>query len=587
MRISFSTAGLAEVVALLACSSPESDSSADTTVANTSDTSMGDLADPDAPLDTGPGACEVASDCPGLLDLCVSATCTPQTPCVSDKQCSDHGFVCDTTAGVCVVCLADTDCGGSGQTCRAQTCVDPSGTCASSKECPTGQICDKAAGVCVGCLQDSECDPLQHCEETVCKPDLCHADEVACVDGQTRKICSANGSSWSNEACGEDTTCLNGACQKLLCPPGAKSCVDGQNRVQICNATGTAWGEADACVGKTSCKDGACQPQVCTPGEKKCNAQGGLDQCTPDGLEVTAWYCPATGDGKPQTCGVKDGVAACMSQACAPNSLFCDGAKAMMCDAKGLTATQTADCSLNAPGGAAQLCLDGACAPAACKAGDKACADPTTLATCKATGDGYDKTACKQGEACETGACKPVVCAAGQLSCDGGKATQCSAGGTAIQVIDDCGAKGKVCLQGTCVAKVCTGGELKCQGGQFGTCKADGTGWTLAPCPQGETCSGGKCTSKLCEAGTQGCNGAVVAACNGSGTAWVTIEDCPGKGLTCADGACAKAQSGFLVRGGFQSMTDTGAGAYRILDQGWQSGGVCLLEYCVRGGFAP
>jgi hypothetical protein len=580
---------LATAVLLVTACSEDPATQADTTVADaTPDTATTDLTDPevtpDTTIDTTPGACEVASDCPNPLDLCQNATCTPQIPCISDKQCSDLGYVCDQQAGICVLCLADTDCTGE-QKCLAQTCVDPPGTCGTSKDCPTGQLCDKTQSVCVGCLADNDCSPLQYCLQTVCKPDLCHGNETTCADNATRKVCTPNGSGWTPEPCGKGTTCLNGACATLLCPPGTLSCVEGQNTVQTCNATGTAWDATLPCTAGNACKDGACVPQVCVPGEKKCNAQGSLDQCTADGLELTTWYCPQTEEGKPQTCGVQNGVATCMSQACAPNSVYCDGSKAMKCDDKGLTAAQTADCSLPGAGGAAQLCLDGACAPAACKAGDKACADPTTLASCNAQGNGYDKTACPQDNACETGACKPVVCAAGQVSCDGGKAMKCSAGGTLNVVIDDCAAKAKACVQGACVAKVCAPDVIQCQGGQLGKCKADGTGWTLTACPQGETCSGGKCTSKLCEPSTQGCNGAVVAACNGSGTAWVTIDDCPKVGKTCEAGACVEVQSGYTVRSGFSAVGDNASGGFRVLDQGFVIGRVCGGGFCAVSGF--
>lgn len=304
---------------LVACSSPDATAPDDTGADSAPDALVGDLDDPDVALDITPGGCEVASDCPNPLDLCIKRTCQAQIPCVSDKQCSDFGYVCDAQAGACVLCLTDDDCSGE-QTCKAQTCVDPSGTCASSKECPSGQVCDKQAGVCVGCLQDSECDPLQYCVETVCKPDLCHASETACADSQTRKACTANGSGWTSEACATGTLCLDGKCEELLCSPGSKACGEDVNAVVTCNATGTSWVEPADCPEKSTCKEGACQPHVCTPSQQKCNAQGGIDVCAVDGLSEVSWFCPADGDGKPQTCvaGVKN--ASCESQLCVPES---------------------------------------------------------------------------------------------------------------------------------------------------------------------------------------------------------------------------------------------------------------------------
>jgi Cys-rich repeat protein len=529
--------------------------------------------------------CLVSSDCPNALDICIQQTCVAQTACQSDKQCSDFGFVCDVSVGYCVQCLVNTDC-TNGQSCKAKTCLDPGGPCITSKDCPSGQVCDKAAASCVGCLNDLDCDGLAHCTETLCKPDVCESGVITCIDSGSRKVCAPNGAAWSTEACATGTTCLEGACVAIICSPGDKVCAESQNAVATCNATGTAWGVPAACPSSSACKDAACQAHVCSPSETKCNAQGGMDVCADDGLSEISWYCPASDDGKPQVCSTEVGSSpACTPQVCVPGAAYCSGKQAMQCDAVGLSAQVTADCNLPAPDGAAQLCLDGACAPAACTAGSKVCVDAATIATCKPGGIGYENTPCEVGSACEDGACGPLVCTPSLLNCEDGKATKCSAAGTKTTVIEDCAAKNKVCAQGVCLAKVCTGGTVQCQGGQVGTCKADGTAWALQACPLGETCSGGKCVAKVCESGLMACQGKQVAACNGGGTAWINVQDCGVDGQTCLDGKCVAASCtpGQVVCDGKALVQCNPAGT------GWTPGDDCGAtgKVCIEGKCVP
>jgi sulfatase modifying factor 1 len=574
-------AALATLLALAACTGPADTPAPDMQQLEVApDTTDGDLADgTDAPADAA-ATCEVHADCPGPLDQCVVQTCVAQVACKSDKQCADFGKVCDLQDGRCVQCLVDGDC-NDGQSCKAHLCLDAPAPCGTSKDCASGTVCDKPAAQCVGCLSDDDCDDLAHCEQTVCVTDVCHGGATACVDGSTRKACAANGGGWTSEACTGGTSCIAGSCATSVCTAGAKSCAQGQNGVATCNATGTAWGDAVACPAATSCKDAVCQPQVCTPNQKKCNAQGGMDVCAADGLGEMNWVCPKTADGKPQVCVQTGATAECKAQACVPGASFCDGQTAKVCDAQGILAAVKADCSVPDGAGKAQLCLDGACQPAACTAGSKACADVETLATCKATGDGYDKVACGQGKACEDGACLAVVCAPAAASCEGGKAVKCSAAGTKTVVVEDCGAKGKVCVNGACKAKVCTAGQISCQGAQLGTCTPDGTGWTLQACPSGETCSGGKCVAKVCDAGTMGCQGKSVAACNGSGTAWVNVEDCGGTGQTCLDGKCVAAScTPKVVQCDGKTLVECNASG-----TGWNPGEDCSVKglVCIGG----
>ncbi|MFZ4580095.1 MAG: DUF1566 domain-containing protein [Myxococcota bacterium] len=542
----------------------------------------GDLGDADA--DSGPPPCKSPSDCPDPLDLCISGTCQPQTPCKSDKQCSDLGHVCDQAKGVCVECQVDGDC-DDGQTCKAQVCVMPAAACTATKDCSAGQVCDKTAGFCVLCIDDNDCEDGQFCTETVCKPDACTANETACVDAAIRKVCAANGSAWKEAKCGDGLSCIDGECSKVICTPGVKQCADGENGIVTCNPNGTAWGVPAPCLSDATCKDANCQKHVCVPNTKKCNAQGGLAVCAADGLSEVAEACPATGDGKGQSCVTEAGKSVCKAQACVPGAAYCDALKAMTCAGDGLSANLKADCSLPGAGGKAQLCLDGGCVAAACKTGDKMCADVSTLATCNAAGNGYDKAACGEGKACENAVCVALVCVAGQMECDGQKAVKCNTAGTASALVEDCAVKGKVCANGGCASKVCTAGQVQCQGAAVGTCKANLIGWDLKACGTGEVCASGKCTAKVCEPGVIECLGKTIRACNGNGTAWVMVQDCATTNQTCLDGLCVAVtcKPGEVTCSGDKLATckDDGSGYTEV---SCDDGNACTADACALSG---
>jgi cysteine-rich repeat protein len=542
----------------------------------------------DAGTDTATPACTIQSDCPDPLDLCIAGACVPQTACKSDKQCGTLGLVCDQAAGVCVQCLLDQDC-ADGQTCKAKTCQAAAQTCASSKECPPGQVCHPDDGVCVGCVDDDDCEDAEFCTETLCKPDVCEAGTAACADAATRKVCAANGSVWSEAKCPEGQTCLGGACAQQVCTPGVKACAEGENGLATCNDSGTAWNLADACPSGSTCKEAVCQSHVCTPSSQKCNAAGGLDTCAADGLSLASGPCPATRDGKAQSCVVKDGVDVCAAQVCPAGTSYCDQGKAMACAGDGMSSNLVADCSQPGPDGKPRVCLNGGCVAAACKAGDKLCADAATLATCKSSGDGWDKTACGANQGCDAGACLSLICAPGVASCAGQKAELCNGSGTAKALVEDCGTK-KVCQSGACKAKVCTPGMVQCQGGQVGVCNEDGTGWTQTPCGSGQTCTGGKCVAKVCEPGGMTCNGLTVAACNGSGTAWVSVQDCKLTNETCLDGKCVASACapGTLACDGKKIVQCNGSGTAWTAGEDCAVGGkVCIGGKCESAVCAP
>ncbi len=176
----------------------------------------------------------------GSGDATADTTSRGPTPCQSDKQCIAEDQVCNTTAGLCVDCLADTDCPAP-NACKGFTCAPPASPCQSSKECSPEQVCHKGVGLCVECESDDDCLGGKACLETVCvDPKLagkvCTAGETRCeADGQLG-VCKADGTGFSATACPSGQVCSGGACQAQVCVPEAKGC-DG-DKVTQCAADG-------------------------------------------------------------------------------------------------------------------------------------------------------------------------------------------------------------------------------------------------------------------------------------------------------------------------------------------------------------
>jgi hypothetical protein len=98
------------------------------------------------------GAGAIAAICAGIFGCSSPA---PPTTCVSSRECSALGFVCDTASSTCVECLGMADCLSADQMCVAHRCTSAP-TCSSSRECP-GLVCDRMLGHCVECVTDVDC----------------------------------------------------------------------------------------------------------------------------------------------------------------------------------------------------------------------------------------------------------------------------------------------------------------------------------------------------------------------------------------------------------------------------------------------
>lgn len=110
--------------------------------------------------------CVTAVDCLGASQVCRANACVTVTPCTTSRMCP--GQVCDLGAGFCVDCVADGDC-AAGQVCTANVCGAAPTPCVSDRECSTSmQVCDVARGVCVDCVRDADCGAGQHCVAGTC-----------------------------------------------------------------------------------------------------------------------------------------------------------------------------------------------------------------------------------------------------------------------------------------------------------------------------------------------------------------------------------------------------------------------------------
>lgn len=87
--------------------------------------------------------------------------------CVSDKDCTPMGMLCDKDLGFCVQCRNTEDC-DDGQLCAGFRCIDAQ-ACDNSLECDGGQVCHPVEKVCVECAGDNDCPDGDRCIAFSCQ----------------------------------------------------------------------------------------------------------------------------------------------------------------------------------------------------------------------------------------------------------------------------------------------------------------------------------------------------------------------------------------------------------------------------------
>ena len=239
--------------------------------------------------------------------------------CTNDDQCGPDAFC---SAGSCVLNFCtpnETFCLGN----TIQLCNGTGNGYSQVRNCLSGCTITAGGAEC-SCTSDANCRASEYCDTNagICEPDVCFAGTRDC-DGNTARVCTANGSGYALTPCG-DLTCNAGRCE---CTSDAQ-CGSGQ----YCQAT-------------------VCQAQVCVPGASFCTAAG-VAQCNANG----------SGSSLIEACseGCANGACTCTSNAsCGSGDSCVDGSCAC---ASGIRCGDSGACC---PGGTIceerEFCVGGNC----------------------------------------------------------------------------------------------------------------------------------------------------------------------------------------------------------------------------------
>lgn len=141
-------------------------------------------------------------------------------PCVSDKDCTSSGQICDFERYVCAECLEDSECGDG--VCELGACQSVT-TCVNSLDCSSDEVCGD--GVCVGCVTEADCSGGQTCNANQCV-DSCSSDKDCTSKGMlcdgTQGVCVE---CVSKADCGSGEACVAGSCEPSACEAGTARCV--------------------------------------------------------------------------------------------------------------------------------------------------------------------------------------------------------------------------------------------------------------------------------------------------------------------------------------------------------------------------
>lgn len=362
---------------------------------------------------------------------------------------------------------------------------------------------------------------------------------ASCVPSCSGKTCGDNGCGGSCGVCSSTQTCSNGQCTNPTpsctnqCTWSATNSCVGQNS-DYCFYNGTdgcyEWAIANVCSNGCS---GAGICNVCIPNTRYCSGNYAM-MCNSDGSATSGVLC-----GTQETC--QNGF--CNYQFCVPNSKYCDGNYLDTCGSDGSSATGIM-CSNG--------CSNGACVnPIPIQ---PSCTNQCTWNTNRCNGQNSEYCFYNSSDGCYewsltsvcssgcrgTGICNS--CVPNSKYCDGNSAATCSSDGQSSY--GQLCASGKVCSNGTCIASApkcknqCTLNQNRCNGKNSETCKdANGDGcteWSVkSVCASG--CSGtGVCN--VCVPNSKFCQGNYAETCNSKGTG-ASMKLCTGK-TKCTSGVC-------------------------------------------------
>jgi hypothetical protein len=184
--------------------------------------------------------------------VCVPRTCGVEAACPEGYACQGAACVRGTCSGV--VCP-------DGHVCEFGACVDP---CAGLT-CGSGASC--ASGACSGggCYFTG-CDPGLVCRHGACEADPCSAvtcpGGTFCRGGDCVQACTFV-SCPAGARCGPDGFCVADLCAGRTCPPDQR-CEDGACRADPC--LGVGCGQGQTCEGG-ACVDDPCAAVSCPAGQ--------------------------------------------------------------------------------------------------------------------------------------------------------------------------------------------------------------------------------------------------------------------------------------------------------------------------------
>lgn len=371
-------------------------------------------------VNTGFGACSVASDCADADADCVGGVCVLQlgeSLCTRDVDC--EGSIGCGASGVCGATGAP--CASNGQcveTCVAGFCAAPSGlggSCDSADDADcAGPINCNALGVCGGntavCAMDGEC-VSNSCAAMVCVP------AVLC----------GNGTVDAGESCDDgdnnDTNDCTNSCKINL---GALGCTDdGDCAGDVgCGEGGACGGTTALCTANAQCVE-TCIGNACAPPAMVGEACDGGDDVDCVGAVGCSAGGQCGGDGAACAANLSC-VNTCIDSLCAPLGSVgeaCDASDAsdcaanVACNAAGVCGGSGSVCTTNAQ--CAQTCIGRMCGAAAsageaCDAGDSDdCADGQAVcnqSVCQFPDGTGSCTAGNQTQVCISGMCAAGVC---------------------------------------------------------------------------------------------------------------------------------------------------------------------------------
>jgi sulfatase modifying factor 1 len=235
--------------------------------------------------------------------------------------------------------------------------------------------------------------------------------------------------------------------EEVVCSANTFRCQT--NKLEKCNAAGTAWNLILSCATSALCDDGEgrCTPPECLPNEHRCTGKV-LERCNSNqnGWDVV------------QTClspaHCRSEYKTCSATPCPIGSYQCSGSELMRCNATQTDWDFVQDCQSSA------LCDAAAksCTPATCAKGEFGCVG-AELRMCNFTLDGwFDLQTCASEALCDAAHGQCDLCEASRYTCEGADLRRCADDGQSLTTEQTCASASRCNAQvGRCDPGCATG----------------------------------------------------------------------------------------------------------------------------------